>query len=97
MNDPLYKNANVWTRAISEPRKGVKSFCDYPIESAHKTSNEKHELFSRCKYDGFERDCSKIFSPTITDEGQCCSFNAMPESLIFKKAVVSNIFMYSHS
>ena len=33
-------------------------------------------------------NCSEIFIPTITDEGQCCSFNIMPESVMFQNAVV---------
>ena len=49
-------------------------------------------LSSRCKFDGHTRDCSKLFEAHITDEGQCCSFNMMPEYMIFNEEIVSLIF-----
>ncbi len=33
-------------------------------------------------------NCSEIFAPVITDEGQCCTFNTMPEAVMFKNAAV---------
>ena len=33
-------------------------------------------------------NCSELFIATITDEGQCCSFNIMPEAVMFKNAAV---------
>ena len=49
--------------------------------------------FIRCKFDGHRRDCSKLFEVHITDEGQCCSFNMMPEYLIFNEEIVSYSFI----
>ena len=46
-------------------------------------------LFTRCKFDGHTRDCSKLFEAHITDEGHCCSFNMMPEYMIFNEEIVS--------
>ncbi len=34
-------------------------------------------------------NCSDLFTPTITDEGMCCSFNIMPEGVMFRTNVVS--------
>ena len=42
------------------------------------------EMIVQCKFGGFERDCMEIFSPIITDDGQCCSFNVMPEHVMFR-------------
>jgi hypothetical protein len=35
-------------------------------------------------FEGAERDCKEIFIPVITDDGQCCGFNVMPEHLMFR-------------
>ena len=44
-------------------------------------------LLKRCRFHDVERNCSEIFIPTITDEGQCCSFNIMPERVMFRNEV----------
>ncbi|XP_059082617.1 pickpocket protein 28-like isoform X1 [Tigriopus californicus] len=41
-------------------------------------------MMLRCHFEGFHRNCGDIFTPVITDEGQCCAFNIMPESIMFK-------------
>ena len=46
------------------------------------------QMVLRCNFEGNVRDCREIFTPTITDEGQCCSFNIMPEPLMFRTQVV---------
>ena len=47
-------------------------------------SHSCDEMLVRCKFEGYERDCMEIFSPTITDDGQCCGFNIMPEHIMFR-------------
>ena len=42
----------------------------------------------RCHFEGHDRNCSDMFIPVITDEGQCCAFNIMPEAVMFNNAVV---------
>ena len=32
-------------------------------------------MLRRCSWQGKEVDCSKIFTPVITDSGVCCAFN----------------------
>ncbi len=49
-----------------------------------------HEMLLRCHFEGRFFNCSDIFIPTITDEGQCCSFNIMPESVMFRSLEVSS-------
>ncbi len=46
------------------------------------------EMMLRCHFEGRDRDCGQIFDEVITDEGQCCSFNIMPEELMFRNEVV---------
>ena len=53
---------------------------------------EVHFFDFRCKFNGIERDCDKIFSSTITDDGQCCSFNAMPEELMLVHSIFTKFF-----
>ena len=43
-------------------------------------------LLKRCTFQGHEVNCTDIFIPIITDEGQCCSFNIMPESIMLKNS-----------
>ena len=38
----------------------------------------------QCHFEGVERDCQEIFIPVITDDGQCCGFNVMPEHVMFR-------------
>ena len=38
----------------------------------------------QCHFEGSERDCKEIFIPVITDDGQCCGFNVMPEHVMFR-------------
>eukprot|EP00095_Tigriopus_kingsejongensis_P004645 snap_masked-scaffold29_size597861-processed-gene-1.10 protein:Tk04645 transcript:snap_masked-scaffold29_size597861-processed-gene-1.10-mRNA-1 annotation:"pickpocket protein 28 isoform x1" len=45
------------------------------------------DMLIRCRFEGLERNCTDIFVPVITDEGQCCSFNVMPESVMFRNEV----------
>ncbi len=46
------------------------------------------DMFVRCHFEGRDRDCSSLFEPIITDEGQCCAFNVMPEAVMFRNNVV---------
>ena len=41
-------------------------------------------MIVQCHFEGEERDCQEIFNPVITDDGQCCGFNVMPEHLMFR-------------
>lgn len=43
---------------------------------------------SSCKYMGYDENCTELFSPVITDEGICYSFNLLDREQIFKKTVV---------
>ena len=45
-----------------------------------------NEMLLKCEFEGHERDCAEIFNPVITDGGQCCGFNVMPEPLMFRKS-----------
>ena len=47
-------------------------------------SHSCEEMLVQCKFEGIERNCMEIFSPTITDDGQCCGFNVMPEHVMFR-------------
>lgn len=50
-------------------------------------SHRCSDMILKCDFEGHERNCSDIFVPMITDEGQCCSFNIMPEALMFKNDI----------
>ena len=50
----------------------------------HDLSHHCDEMFLRCFFEGHERNCSEIFISTVTDEGECCAFNLMPEAVMFK-------------
>ena len=41
---------------------------------------------------GVERNCDDLFKPVITDDGQCCAFNIMPESIMYKW-VIQRLFI----
>ena len=43
-----------------------------------------NELLITCIFLGKKVDCSEIFYPVITDEGQCCAFNIMPEEIMMR-------------
>ena len=44
------------------------------------------EMLIQCHFEGSEGDCSEIFIPVITDDGQCCGFNVMPEHVMFRNS-----------
>ena len=46
-------------------------------------SHSCEDMLLNCFFEGHQRKCSEIFTSFITDEGQCCSFNIMPEALMF--------------
>ena len=46
-------------------------------------SHSCKEMIVQCHFEGAERDCKEIFIPVITDDGQCCGFNVMPEHVMF--------------
>ena len=50
-------------------------------------SHSCEEMIVQCHFEGAERDCKEIFIPVITDDGQCCGFNVMPEHLMFRNKV----------
>ena len=50
--------------------------------------------FFRCHYGGHERKCNELFEAVITDEGHCCSFNLMPEYIIYKEEVFIHSFAF---
>lgn len=33
------------------------------------------EMLMRCRLEGSERNCSELFTRTVTPDGHCCSFN----------------------
>ena len=43
-------------------------------------------MLIQCHFEGNARDCSEIFIPVITDDGQCCGFNVMPEHVMFRNS-----------
>ena len=47
-------------------------------------SQSCEDMILSCKFEGHERNCSQIFQPLVTNEGQCCSFNVMPGSIMYK-------------
>ena len=47
-------------------------------------SHSCEEMIVQCHFEGVERDCKEIFIPVITDDGQCCGFNVMPEHVMFR-------------
>ena len=47
-------------------------------------SHSCEEMLVQCHFEGSERDCKEIFIPVITDDGQCCGFNVMPEHVMFR-------------
>ena len=42
------------------------------------------ELLVTCIFLGEKVNCTDIFYPVITDEGQCCTFNTQPPAVMFK-------------
>ena len=51
-------------------------------------SHSCEEMLVQCYFEGSERDCKEIFTPVITDDGQCCGFNVMPENVMFRNSRV---------
>ena len=47
-------------------------------------SHSCEEMFLRCSFEGNLYNCSELFKPIVTDEGQCCTFNTQPPSVMFK-------------
>ena len=47
-----------------------------------------HDMLLRCHFEGRDYNCSDLFIPVITDEGQCCSMNIMPEPVMFENSQV---------
>jgi hypothetical protein len=45
-------------------------------------------LLVHCSFHGHTRNCSKIFAAVMTDEGECCAFNVMPEFLMYKPETI---------
>ena len=41
-------------------------------------------MFLRCSFEGKAFNCSELFKPIVTDEGQCCTFNTQPPTVMFK-------------
>jgi len=60
-------------------------------EDVHHMLNEVahpcDDMLVQCHFEGEERDCTEIFIPVITDDGQCCSFNVMPENVMLREKV----------
>ncbi|XP_059083484.1 pickpocket protein 28-like [Tigriopus californicus] len=54
------------------------------------------QMLLRCEFKGISRNCSELFIPVITDEGRCCSFNIMPESIMFKDVSVEQLQVEDH-
>lgn len=46
-----------------------------------------NETLFFCKYRNFTDTCDKLFAPTITEEGICYTFNAMPGKDIYRSDV----------
>ena len=46
------------------------------------------EMLINCRFRGVDRKCSDIFRPIVTDEGMCCTFNTLPESVMYNNDVV---------
>merc|ERR1739848_972548 len=42
------------------------------------------ELLITCIFLGEKVNCTDLFYPVITDEGQCCAFNIMPEEIMMR-------------
>ncbi len=45
------------------------------------------DMLLRCHFEGHTFNCTELFQPIITDEGLCCTFNTMPESIMFRRGV----------
>ena len=41
-------------------------------------------MFLRCSFEGTAFNCSELFMPIVTDEGQCCTFNTQPPPVMYK-------------
>ena len=41
-------------------------------------------MFLRCSFEGNAFNCSELFKSIVTDEGQCCTFNTQPPTVMFK-------------
>ncbi|OXA60399.1 Pickpocket protein 28 [Folsomia candida] len=51
------------------------------------------KLILVCHWNEVEmEDCSKLFRPTQTDVGQCCSFNKVPDHILREQVHMSNSF-----
>ena len=46
-----------------------------------------NELLVTCIFLGKKVNCSDLFYPVITDEGQCCAFNIMPEEIMLRPEI----------
>ncbi len=52
-----------------------------------------NEMLLLCVFSRRKVNCSDLFSDVLTDGGRCCTFNTMPESVMFRTKVSSR----SHS
>lgn len=64
------------------------SFCCENI--VHQVSQSCKDMFISCSYGGFEYNCTDIFVTVLTDEGLCCTFNAVNRKFIAKPNIKSD-------
>ncbi|XP_072394413.1 pickpocket protein 28-like [Diabrotica undecimpunctata] len=67
-------------RLNSAQKEDIYSFLDWVQPDFFST-------ISHCQYMGYEENCTDLFTPIITDEGICYSFNILDRSQIFKPTV----------
>lgn len=48
------------------------------------------DMIPVCWYGGLQYNCSKLFMPTITESGLCCSFNMISQKFIYKNTYEEN-------
>lgn len=62
-----------------------KSFCANEfIKKKFQVSQSCEEMLISCVYGGVEFNCTDIFVTVLTDEGLCCTFNAVNRKFIAK-------------
>ena len=66
------------------------------FEMVRKLGHNYGCVIFRCHFAGYERNCSKIFKHVITDNGDCCAFNLMPEAILYREEVRKKIRKTPH-
>lgn len=55
-----------------------------PLETLRNVSQPCHKMILNCMWHDKQVNCSELFHPIETDYGYCCTFNQIPNTLLWK-------------